>query len=163
MAKKKVEVVSPSVDPLAPEEDVTFEREKAGEELLGKELHPYSPSRKIAAQSMGMKYPFTGPTGEYGEYPGMVVDAFIVCWLRTLPDNTDGEDWTPRKAMRSPGKAFDAAEEWATKNNFTSITNPTIRIFVQTMNAIGEAEFSLDTDDSGAPKAIEQEGSGPLV
>lgn len=167
MANKKKPEQLPA--PVAPpvvilEEDATFEREKMGEELFGKELHPYSPSRKIAAQAMGMKYPFTGVTDDFGSYPGMLVDAIIACWLRTLPDATEGEGWTPRKATRKPAQAFDAAEEWAVTNGITSITHKAIAVFVSTMNAIGAADFSLDTDDNGAPKSsLEEGGSGPLV
>lgn len=163
-ASKKSESLTPPAQAIStPEEDAIFQREQAGEELFGKELQPYSPSRQIAAQSMGLKYPFTGELDAGGSYPGILVDSIIVCWLRTLPDVAPDGEWTPRKATRNPAQAFDAAEEWGIAKGITHVLHPAREVFVRTINAIGAAEFALDTDDTGAPKVDVEEGNGPLV
>ncbi len=93
---------------------------KAGFEFRGQPLRPYSPSRKVAAQTMGMIYPFVGRDGQAqmeatGMYPGAIKDVLIVLWLCSLPDAPEvaKDAWSPSLALRRPVLAMDEAMEWA--------------------------------------------------
>ena len=115
-------------DPLEEETDSLIAA-KVGFELFGKPLAPYSPMRKHAADRMGLLYPNIGEGGaaQYtigGSYPGCVMDAAIVLWLCSIPD--DGQkveeeqasqfatlEWTPKRALRNPWDATSAALVWA--------------------------------------------------
>lgn len=93
-------------------------KEFAGYHLGDIELVPYSPSRKVAAQTMGMKYPHIGDDGiaaidAMRPYKGALLDTIIVLWLCTLPDSAEGKAWTPSRAIRNAELALDAAMEWA--------------------------------------------------
>ena len=90
-------------DEITPEES-SFINAKRGFELFGAALAPYSASRKVAAQTMGMQWPFIGEAAlaqlqATNMYPGAIRDTAILLWLCTLPDASTALArgvWTPR-------------------------------------------------------------------
>lgn len=72
--------------------------------LDGIKLHPWTPARIIAAQSMGMLFPNIGTEGRdqhkrTGNYPGMLKDIAICLWLCTqTADQVDEADVAPSDA-----------------------------------------------------------------
>ena len=113
-------------DDITPEEKAFIEA-KRGFELFGTPLAPYTASRKVAAQTMGMQWPFIGEAAlaqlqTTNMYPGALRDAAIVLWLCTLPDASTALArgvWTPSRALSKPDEARDAALEWADKEGVT--------------------------------------------
>lgn len=107
-----------------PEHEAAFVRAKAGFELFGNPLFKYSASRKVAAQAMGLLYPFVGEGGSRqiestGLYPGCTKDTIIVLWLCSIKDTIDlskeevkARAWSPSRAVISPPAALEAAMEW---------------------------------------------------
>lgn len=102
-----------------------FVSAKAGFELFGESLRKYSPSRKVAAQSMGLIYPYIGDDAAAqmeatGIYPGALKDTIICLWLCTLQDASDQDKaeiragaWNPSRVLHKPREALDAAMQWA--------------------------------------------------
>jgi len=74
--------------------------------LNGKKLQPWTPSRYIAAQAMGMLYPRIGEKGHdqfkrTQVYPGAVKDVIIALWLCSVTeDEVDDADASPEAAYR---------------------------------------------------------------
>ncbi len=145
-----------------------FEAAKAGHELFGEELQPFSPSRKVAAQTMGMLYPMIGEAGaeqleKTGTYPGMVKDMAIVLWLCTLPDVVDrkSQDWTPSKALRKPDEALNESMEWATGKGIVDLSQKPSQeamvAFMAMVSADIETNFDIVVEGSGKPSAQEDE------
>lgn len=59
--------------------------------LADLKLYPWTPERRIAAQTIGMLYPNLGKKGRNqlartNVYPSAVSDTYIFLWLSTLPD-----------------------------------------------------------------------------
>lgn len=149
---------------------------RTGFELFGQPLKPYTPSRKVAAQSMGMLYPFVGEEGQEqmartGVYPGQLKDVIILLWLCSLQDPLEltADDiragkWTPTRANQAPAKAYKAAEDWAASKQITDTLTPTSREAFQVFMAIvsgvaaGEFRLALEGDQSSEP-----EGENPNV
>lgn len=80
--------------------------------LLGTKLFPWTPTRMIAGQSMGMIYPDIGKDGfdQYkrtGLYPGAVKDCIICLWLCSQTEEQVDE------ADAAPVDAYRRARVWA--------------------------------------------------
>lgn len=78
----------------------------------GVEIQPYSPSRVVAAQAMGLKYPNIGPDSleafnKTGIYPGALQDVLIVLWLCSIADDKE-----VTRALRAPDDALSKAIAW---------------------------------------------------
>ena len=150
----------------------------AGFELFGNPLQPYSPSRKVAAQAMGMLYPFVGDSGaaqmeRTNTYPGMILDMAICLWLCTLDNSIDqtreqvkAGEWNPSKAMRSPDLAREAAIVWATENDMVDATgdgfSDAMQVFFAIVTGVEASQFKLQVDGKD-PEPSESEGDGPKV
>ena len=86
-------------------------------------LHPSTPQRMIAAQSIGLKYPAIGEEGaatfdKTNSYPGMLVDMIIVIGVCLTPsDASEGKSETGvqnvGEFMSKPEKSFQALMKWA--------------------------------------------------
>lgn len=147
---------------------------KAGFEFLGEPLKPWTPSRKVAAQSMGMLYPFIGESGSKqldaaGHYPGMTKDIVILLWLCTVKDAADltrdevrAKVWTPSRALMNPSEAMLEAMAWAEINGVSDVYSKAyeeaVFIFPQIAAPPEAAQFKIE----GSEPAPAQ-GDGPLV
>lgn len=158
-------------------ETKSFISEKAGYELFGKPLHAYSPSRKVAAQAMGMLYPYVGEAGAAqmeltGRYPGQVQDMVIVLWLCTLPDPRDIEReekekdhqyrqrvrsmFTPAKASRVPEIALTNALEWADEQGILNMgpkEEDASRVFIAIVSGLSASEFRIQVEGADSAQA----------
>lgn len=155
-----------------PEEDLqeevetAFLQSQAGHELFGEVLRPYSGSRIVAAQSMGLKYPNLTEAEiesvkKKGVYPGSLLDIVVLTWVCTLPDS--GEGWTPNKALRRPESATEAAMEWAEGKGILNTASPqhleAFNCFSQIVGAVAASEFKVEVDGAGGGGADD----GPKV
>jgi hypothetical protein len=147
-----------------PPHEAAFIAAKAGYELFGEPLKPYSPSRKLAAQTMGCMFPAIGDEAQAhlertGVYPGVVKDALIVLWLCTLKDAGDlsAEDvkagaWTPARAMLKPADALNAAIEWAERTEIidlsTKRTFEALTVFLAIVTAVEASQFTVIDPDA---------------
>lgn len=118
-----------------------------GHTLFGKKLQPYTPSRVVAAQAMGLLYPNIGPGGavqlkKTGLYPGELQDILIVLWLclREKPEEIE-------KARMDPIAAYGVAEKWGAKAGIIGLCDPAnerfteaLLIFQLIMTEIGESK-----------------------
>lgn len=161
-----------------------FDQAQAGFELFGVTLAPYSPSRKVAAQGMGMLYPFVGEGGaeqldKTGVYAGAIRDTMILCWLCTLidadkiPKDTPPRDaakiWTPSRAMNCPADAMEAALAWGVDHNLMDVNSEEFgqayQVFMATVNGISASEFALrlakEKQEAGEPKPEPEETIDP--
>lgn len=94
-----------------------------GNEFSGQQLQPWTPPRKIAAQSMGMLYPLIGDAGmeqlqTTGIYPGALKDTIIYLWLCSKPTPADIQ-----RAIRKPQEAWNAAQQWAETADLVDLTS----------------------------------------
>jgi hypothetical protein len=92
----------------------------------GTELQPYTPSRIVAAQAMGLRYPNIGEEAleqfnRTGVYPGALQDTLIVLWLCTLAEpHKDGPGAAQvRRAMRRPDESIEKAIAWGADHGVT--------------------------------------------
>lgn len=108
--------------------------------LDGVRLFPWTPSRVIAAQTMGMLYPEIGKEGwdQYRRtkvYPGAVKDVIICLWLCT--QNEEEVDL----ADCAPVEAYNQARKWAASLGIHDIKgNP----FWQAYNKFAEIMGQVD-------------------
>lgn len=118
--------------------------ESAAHSFLGEKLQPYTPSRIVAAQAMGLLYPNIGVEGmaqlkKTGLYPGELKDMIIVLWLCRLQKPEQVSD-----ALMDPIAAYGAAEKWAGKAGLCDMTGPVFQngllVFQMIMNEIGESK-----------------------
>ena len=97
--------------PKQPPAEKAFER--SDKHVLGDlKLKPWTPSRVIAAQNMGMLYPRIGKEGwdqfqRTKMYPGALKDTIIVLWLCALNDDEVDD------ADRAPQEAYKTAQKWS--------------------------------------------------
>lgn len=97
-----------------PDDDATEAAFVQGGHKIGDvELQPFSPSRVVAAQSMGLHYGALNDdeVAEYrktGLYPQAAQDVAIVLWLCAIEDERE-----IARASRYPEQAFIKACEWA--------------------------------------------------
>lgn len=130
------------------DENDSFIQSKAGYELFGEPLRPYSASRKVAANSMGVLYPMIGEEGaaqfqKTNSYPGILKDCLCVLWLCSLPDahevtadQVKAGQFTPSRALSKPQEAFDAAMAWADPKGLCDMGSEAFSVAVQTFVAI---------------------------
>jgi hypothetical protein len=144
-------------------EEITT-KELAGHTLFGKALEPYSESRQIAAQAMGLQFPFVGDEGwarlaKDSPYAGAITDAAIVCWLcSVLPLEVD-------RACASPAWARGEAMRWAIENKSTRVTQPNFKEAFNVALTIIRNEMDTDFEvatDSGRGASIIG-GESPLL
>jgi len=147
--------------------DKAFLDAKQGYELFGKPLANYSPSRKVAAQSMGLMYPYIGEARaaqfqETGMYPGLLQDALILLWLCSLPDYvTPANKWTPDTAARKPGPAVLEATRWGIEKNIINVDGKEFQeaqqVFMAIVSGVEASKFKLnvpgaEASDDDSPK-----------
>lgn len=158
------EPLTDTIDPedLHPESqahEVAFMDAKSVFSLFGEDLRPFSPSRKVAAQKMGMMYPYVGDGGgaqfeKTGSYPGMLMDVIILCWLCSLadPDELDKEErkagvWTPVRALSRSEAALEAALAWGTEKELIDLNGAPYReamqVFMAIVTGVAASEFKL--------------------
>lgn len=87
----------------------------------GAELQPWTPSRLVAAQSIGLRYPNISDEDreqfrQTGIYPGALKDIAIVLWICTLvkPEEI-------RRAGRQPDDSYEQAVKWADGLGITNL------------------------------------------
>jgi hypothetical protein len=168
---KKTKQIAPE-EPEIPEEESSFIAAKSDPELFGEPLRKYSPSRKVAAQSMGCLWPLIGEEGadqmsKTGMYPGLLKDMAIVLWLCSQKDASEltkddirAGAWTPSRALDKPKEALAAALQWAEDNEVTEISGSRfaegLGIFMGFATAIEASRFTVHdpnaTDDDEGPK-----------
>lgn len=164
----------------APQNEVenSFVKAKAGFELFGQLLHAYTPSRKVAAQSMGMLFPFVGEAGqkqmeESNTYPGLLKDLIICLWLCQLKDASEqGKDeirnaeWNPSRALARPAPAFEASMVWAEEEDLMSMTGKkfqeALQVFMAIVTGVAASEFRLKVDEPEQDESTE-ESAAPKV
>lgn len=145
--------------------DEAFLQAKAGFTFKGEPLLPYSASRKVAAQSMGLLFPFVPDAEEAqetGVYQGMLADVIIVIWLCSLKnaseqtrDEVKAGEWNPSKALSKPQAAMEAAMEWAEKTGLADMNSETFleayKTFMAILTGISLSEFEVDAGN-GSPQ-----------
>lgn len=143
---------------------------KAGRELFGGVARPWTPSRAVAAQTMGMIFPMIGEEGQASlntknTYPGILQDVVIVCWLCTLPDDVSrqSDGWTPSRALRSPTKAFDAAMVWGEKVGVIDMRNAKyvegVKFFISIFSDEAASNFKVDVEGSSEQQTEGEQGN----
>jgi hypothetical protein len=138
--------------------------ESAGHKFLGETLAPYTPSRVVAAQAMGLKYPNIGKEGvaqlkKTGLYPGELRDVIIVLSLCRLIDPADVLD-----AQLDPAAAYAAAEKWAGETGLTSMGKnfrDAVLIFEKILNEIDESRTVQKSEVGGQRSDGEEEDDDP--
>lgn len=145
----------------APIEETAFINAKRGFELFGSPLSSYSASRKVAAQAMGMQWPFIGEAAmaqlqATNMYPGALRDTALVLWLCTLPDSNTALArgiWTPSRALGKPEEARDAALEWAEKCGITDTSSEkfaeAFQVFFAIVTGVDAATFKIEVEKVG--------------
>jgi hypothetical protein len=130
--------------------------------LLGEKLAPYTPSRIVAAQAMGLLYPQIGKEGmaqlkKTGIYPGELRDLIIVLWLCRLQKAAEVQD-----ALIDPDVSYALAEKWAGKAGLCDMTSKpfleALAVFQTIMNEIGESQTAR-TDSRSGP--VENDDESP--
>lgn len=145
----------------------------AGFDLFGEPLSNYSASRKVAAQAMGLLYPYIGEAGASqmeatGIYAGVVKDMAIVLWLMTLPDPMDltvqqirAKPWTPARALMKPQEALEEAVCWAESVNIVDTASDKFQEALATFMAIlagqsaSEFRLQMESTRSTGPQEVE--------
>lgn len=133
-------------------------------ELFGKPLRDFSFTRRVAAQSMGVKFP-QGLTEEDRAqflatctYAGMMEDTFYTLWLCNIPDphEVSADDirngaLTPTVALRKREDARQAAFAWAEAQNIGDVSGPRFSTAYQTFlaitNRVDAASFRVVLED----------------
>lgn len=139
----------------------SFSAAMAGSSFGDLELDPWSPPRKIAAQSMGMLYPLIGEEGmeqlqSTGVYAGALKDTIIYLWLTAAglkPADI-------MRAQRKPREAWERAQRWAEEREILNMAgDPFMRgykLFSEKMEAEQQALSRPDlpgqNGDSDDPK-----------
>lgn len=150
-------------------EDQAHEEQSAGFELFGKRLKPYTAQRYVAAQGMGLLYPFVGDDGaeqieRTGLYPGIFKDAAICLWICSIDVASDqtaeqvrAGEWNVSRAFDKPKEAKEAAFAWAERNGVFDPYNPNAAeakaIFQRVVQPVEAAKFGVNSPgESGDPK-----------
>ena len=152
-------------------EETSFINAKRGFELFGEALKNYSASRKVAANAMGLGWPFIGEAAlaqlqATNFYPGAIRDMVIVIWLCTLPDASTALArgvWTPSRALSKPDEARDAALEWADKCGITDSSGPkfgeAFQIFFAVVTGVDAAQFRIEVEKTGGGESGDESGN----
>lgn len=118
--------------------------DSGGHLFIGERLQPYTPSRIVAAQAMGLIYPKIGTDGlaqlkKTGLYPGELKDIIIVLWLCRLKTKE-----LVTQALMDPIEAYAEAEKWAGRIGLCDMTSDTFAyglvVYQMIMNEIGESK-----------------------
>jgi hypothetical protein len=133
--------------------------------LFGAPLKPYTRRRYAAAQSMGLLWPYIGEEGlrQYElirQYPGMIKDAAIVCWVCTIPHATEAtaEDvrrgtFTVERAALNPLAAFERCFSWAEENGLLDPEDPRYAAahvaFGKIVAPVEQSKFEVSLDKTG--------------
>lgn len=109
----------------------------------GVKLHPFTPQRAVASQTMGRVYPFIGKDGleqfnRTGLYPGMVKDIVIVLWLCSV--NHEEVDM----AEGAPREAYQKALTWAAEKNIHNVESDehkkAVEMFFEILNEVKNSQ-----------------------
>jgi hypothetical protein len=128
--------------------------EQSASHVLGElKLQPYTPSRIVAADAMGLKYPNI-PKGfeqysQTGTYTGILRDIIVVLGVCRM------EDEAVDKAQLDPDEAYKRAEKWAHGKGITDMRGKAFReakdvfeaILVQVATSRSESAKSSEPDD----------------
>lgn len=126
-----------------------------GHLFMKERLQPYTPSRIVAAQAMGLLYPKIGNDGlaqlkKTGLYPGELKDIIIVLWLCRLKTKEQVAE-----ARLDPIAAYEDAEKWAGKIGLCDMTSDAfgygLLVFQNIMNEIGESKTTPVTNARSRP------------
>jgi hypothetical protein len=126
-----------------------------GHLFMGERLQPYTPSRIVAAQAMGLLYPKIGNDGlaqlkKTGLYPGELKDIIIVLWLCRLKAKEQVIE-----ARLDPIAAYEDAEKWAGKIGLCDMTSDAfaygLLVFQNIMNEIGASKTTPVTNARSRP------------
>lgn len=158
-SEPQVETASAEMTP-----ERAYAEAKKGFELFGKELLGYSPARKVAAQTMGLQYPFIGIdyAAQYdktGAYPGMIRDAIVLLWVCTIKaaseqtvEEVKTQPWNLSRVMRAPDRAMDDAMAWAASEEFLDPDLPrfaeAIAVFAAIVSGVEASQFELSSPES---------------
>lgn len=124
------------------------------------QLEPYTPSRVVAAQAMGLKYPRIGSEGlacyeKTGLYPGELRDIIIVLGVCRLPKEE------VLSAQLDPVAAYNLAEEWASGLGLTDMSSDIFkeaqRLFEALQNEIGASKTERKGTDSATGSASDDD------
>jgi hypothetical protein len=145
-----------------PHDTDAFLKAKQPLELFGEPLRAYSASRKVAAQTMGLLYPYVGDAGaermqRTGVYPGALKDVIIVLWLCSIQDASEQSrdqvragEWNPSKALQKPEAAVDVAVEWASEKGLADIDSKewteAFAAFISIVQPVADSEFNVTTN-----------------
>ena len=126
--------------------------------LDGIKLRPWTPSRVIAANCMGMTYPRLGKAGwdQYERtqnYPGAVKDTIIALWLCAVDEDQVAEaDLAPRDAYRQ-------AQEWATRRGIHNLKSDAFwQAFSKFIEIVSEVEASATTPEDDGDEGDDPNG-----
>ncbi len=114
-------------------------------------LQPWTASRVVAAQSMGMLYPNIGAQAaaqfrRTGVYQGALKDTIIVLWLCSEKDRD-----VIRSAERDPDGALEQAETWAEKRGITKLNSPAFwAAYTKFMAIVTEEQESIAVPENSA-------------
>lgn len=142
--------------------------------LFGEELRPYSASRKVAANAMGMIFPAIGEEGakrfEAGKpYDGFLKDAILCLWLCSIPDARDltkdemrAGQWTPQRAIDQPEAAKESAFEWADGKGIADMASEQFveagQVALAILLKVEAAKFTLQVPDAPPGPPEDDEG-----
>lgn len=132
-------------------------------------LKPYSPSRVIAAQKIGVRFPLIGEEqwngfADTGTYPGIIEDCILLLWICSLPDTAMRADqWTPSRAAAKPLAAKVAAIGWGAKLQIHDMMGEhyqeAVQVFLAIVQGVEASKFKLRVpgqeetqQDDGSPK-----------
>jgi hypothetical protein len=139
--------------------------DSGGHLFMTERLQPYTPSRIVAAQAMGLLYPKIGTDGfaqlkKTGIYPGELKDIIIVLWLCRLKTKDE-----VTLARMDPIAAYEDAEKWAGKIGLCDMASDVfaygLLVFQNIMNEIGESKTTPTTSSRRAAAANDEEGPDP--
>jgi len=124
--------------------------QRSDKHMLGDlRLNPWTPSRIIAAQSMGMLYPNIGKDGwdQYNRtrmYPGQLKDTVIGLWLCSVDDEA------VETADCAPGAAYRTARGWAEEQGILKQESTEFQRardeFISIINEVSESASKPVTD-----------------
>lgn len=141
-----------------PEKSMDANFLKAGPRTVGElTLQPYSPSRRVASQAMGLHFAYVDDAGKErfertSLYPGQLRDVAIVTWLcaKATEDEVDGAGIEPATATKK-------AIEWASQQGLLDIKNDIFwkanSAFWDIMDEIANARFKPEKKTSASTPA----------
>jgi len=145
-----------------------FNAAQVGYTLLGAPLFKWSDSRRIAAQSMGLRWEnrdesLLDQLRAGVLYDGALRDTLIVCWVCSLPNASEQTEtqaktggWTVQRAGQSRTAADEEMVRWAAKKDLIDTGGAAFaeayRTFLAIVLGVAVSEFDLaDTGGSAEP------------